>query len=158
MAVFAIERGVCAKNVTFHYSKLPYYTVNLFGEKIFGTHGDTCLKPGNPGNKIDVSGMYQQALSWNTARGVGGPFKMFFCGHVHAGSTSLLPCSTIITNSCLIPPTPFSLSIGLPDTRCGQYLIESVPGHIDGDQRFLTVDGAEKSKSNQGIIIGLDSH
>ena len=45
-----------------------------------------------------------------------------------------------MSNGCLIPPDPFAVSIGITENTCGQWLFESVKGHIVGDSRFVTVD------------------
>jgi hypothetical protein len=155
MVYFSVKKAVLAtgvKNVKFDISKRPYYTVQLFDSKGFFTHGDTVFKPGYPGKSINVNLLTQQAMRWNNARDVGGPFKLFVCGHVHFGSvTHMSGGVTCITNGCLVPPDPFAISIGSPDSSCGQYLFESVPGHVVGDLRYINVDGAEKGVSKNII-------
>src|ERR1017187_6999759 len=140
-------------NVKITIPKTPYYTVQLFNAKAFLTHGDTVLRPGNPGKSINVANLYQQVCKFNTARNIGGPFDIFCTGHIHVGSITNLPGGvTMITNGALVPPDNYSMSIGSPDNTCGQYLWESVPEHAVGDQRFIVVDGAEdKSKYNEII-------
>jgi hypothetical protein len=46
----------------------------------------------------------------------------------------------------------FPCSIAIPDTTCGQWLWESVPNHVIGDQTFIVVDGAEDNSSYNDII------
>ncbi len=152
----AVKRAVLATgvdNVEFEIGKKPYYVADLFGAKAFFTHGDTVLKTGYPGNKIDVSGLYHQICKWNSARNIEGPFSIFCVGHVHVGSLTNMPGGVVmITNGCLVPPGPHALSIGSPDVSCGQWLFESTPGHPVGDQRFINVDGAEKSAEYNKVI------
>jgi predicted MPP superfamily phosphohydrolase len=140
-------------NVKINIPKTPYYTVQLFDAKMFATHGDSVLRPGNPGKSINVANLYQQVCKFNTARNIGGPFDIFSVGHIHVGSITNLPGNvTMITNGALTPPDNYSVSVGYPDNTCGQYLWESVVGHAVGDQRFIVVDGAEdKSKYNDII-------
>lgn len=141
------------KNVTFDIGKRPYYVADLFGAKAFFTHGDTVLKPGYPGNKIDVSGLYHQICKWNSARNINGPFQVFAVGHVHFGSLTNMPGEVVmITNGCLVPPGPHALSIGAADVSCGQWMFESTPGHVVGDSRFINVAGAEKDPEYNKII------
>jgi hypothetical protein len=140
-------------NCKFFIPKTPYYICQMFDSKGLLTHGDTVLRPGYPGRNINVNGLMQQVLKWNSARGIGGPFQLYAVGHVHFGSITNLPGGIhMITNGCLVPPDSYALSIGAPDVTCGQYLFESVAGHVVGDQRFIVVDGAEKDSSYNSII------
>ena len=140
-------------NVNIHIGQRPYYIVEIFDKKGFITHGDTVLKPGYPGRSINVQGLYQQICKWNASRHIDGPFDMFAVGHVHFGSITNMPGNIVmLTNGCLVPPDPFALSIGSPDVSCGQYLIESVRGHIVGDQRFIRVDDADAVPEYNKVI------
>lgn len=132
-------------NVRVHIPMTPYTIEELAGGKAFWTHGDTVLKPGYPGKDIKVAQLYHQICRWNAARHIKGPFKLFGVGHVHFGSITNMPGGVVmLTNGCLVPPDPFAVSIGAPDVTCGQYLFESTPDHIVGDQRFIDVDDADK--------------
>lgn len=156
MIYVAVKTAILNSGVTnckFFIPKTPYYTVTIFDNKGFFTHGDTALFPGHPGHSINVNRLSQQVCKWNTARNIGGPFNIFGCGHIHVGSVINLPDGvTLITNGALVPPDPYSLSIGSPDNTCGQYIWESVEGHGVGDQRFIIVDGAEKDSKYNDII------
>lgn len=151
MALRQAVRGL--KNVEIRFDEKPYIVEQIFDQKAFWTHGDTVLKPGYPGRSINVAGLYQQICKWNTARHVKGPFKLFGVGHVHVGSLTNVPGGiAMLTNGCLVPPDPFALSIGSPDVTCGQYIFESTPGYICGDQRFVTVDDADNQPKYNSII------
>ena len=156
MIYIAIQNAVRASgisNVQFFNSKRPYYTVDVFGNRIFATHGDTVLNPGNPGKAIDSKGLYNQVCRWNAARNIKGPFKLFICGHIHMGSIVNLPSDvTILTNGCLVPPDSYALSIGIPDATNGQYLFESTKDYVCGDQRFVRVGDADLNPSYNRII------
>lgn len=151
----AVRRALLAAkaNVKFHIGKRPYIIEDLFDKKAFWTHGDTVLKPGYPGKNINVAGLYEQICRWNAARHIEGPFHLFGVGHVHFGSITNMPGGVVmLTNGCLVPPDPFSLSIGAPDVTCGQYMFESVRGHAMGDQRFINVDDAEDEPEYNKIV------
>ena len=126
MAYTAVRLAVFNSGITnckFYIPKTPYCTIDLFDAKMFTTHGDGVLKPGNPGRSINIAGLAQQVSKWNTARNIGGPFSVFAVGHVHSGSLTMLPGNvTMITNGCLVPPDAFSLSIGNPNNTCGRWL------------------------------------
>lgn len=156
MIYTAVKSAVLASgvnNCTFVIPMSPYYTVQLFDSKMFATHGDTVLRPGNIGRSINIDNLARQVTKWNAARNIGGPFQIFAVGHIHVGSVTNLPDGiTLVTNGCLIPPDAYSLAIGAPDNTCGQYLFETVEHHPVGDQRFIVVDGAEKHPKYNDII------
>lgn len=157
MVYIAVKQAALAsgvKNVIFNIGKRPYYTVQLFDNTGFFTHGDTVFKPGFPGKSIDTKGAFQQICRWNSTRDVGGPFHLFVTGHVHFGSITHMPAGVVMmTNGCLVPPDAYSLSIGASDVTCGQYLFESVEGHVVGDQRFIRVDDADTNSDYNNYIL-----
>ena len=142
-----------ASNVRVHIPLTPYTIEEIAGQKAFWTHGDSVLKPGYPGKDIKVADLHRQILRWNGARRINGPFKLFGVGHVHFGSITNMPGGVVmLTNGCLVPPDSFAISIGSPDVTCGQYMFESTPGHILGDQRFIDVDDADEEPAYNKII------
>jgi hypothetical protein len=153
LSVKAAIQAAGIANCKFIIPKTPYFTVQLFENKLFGTHGESVFRSGSVGNNINVKNLAQQVCKWNTSRSIGGPFAIFACGHIHVASITTLPDQvTMITNGALIPPDPYSISIGSPDNTCGQYMWESVEGHAVGDQRLIIVDGAEKRPMYNDII------
>lgn len=161
MVYYSLKRGLeaaGAANIKVNIGKRPYIIEELFDKKAFWTHGDTVLKPGYPGRSINVKDLYQQICRWNAARNVEGPFHLFGVGHVHFGSITNMPGEVVmLTNGCLVPPDPFSLSIGAPDVTCGQYMFESVRGYAMGDQRFINVDDADDRPELNKIITPYKS-
>jgi hypothetical protein len=146
-------RNSGTKNVEVHINKRPYQIVNVLGNKIFVTHGDTVIRTGFPGSQLNVSEAYKQILKWNNSKDAGGPFGLFVMGHVHTASTVRLPNNVVfMTNGCLVPPDAHSLSIGSPDVTCGFQLIESTQKHLVGDTRFITVESADKMPQYEKII------
>ncbi len=156
MIYYAIKMAVLNAGVTnckFFIPKTPYFIVPLFNNKLMGTHGDTVIKPGNPGKSINVADLAKQVCKWNTARNIGGPFQVYIVGHIHTGSITKLPGNiTMITNGCLVPPDAFALSIGNPDNTCGQWIFEATPDFPVGDSRFLSVDLADDKPKYNSII------
>lgn len=154
---FAIKMACSSlPNVKVHLSYKPYYEVKFFNQRGFFTHGDTVLQPGYPGKIIDVKSIRNQINEINAAliSKYGDKYNLFCVGHVHVGSLIHLPNSPVfMTNSCLIPPDPYAMSIGIMETKCGQWLFESVQNHIVGDNRFIDVDEhTDKDKSLDKII------
>jgi hypothetical protein len=156
MIYYSVKTAVLNSGVTnckFFIPKTPYYITPLFNNKLFGTHGDTVLKPGYPGKSINVASLAQQIAKWNSARNIGAPFQVYACGHIHTASMTVLPGNvTMITNSCLVPPDAYALSIGSPDNTCGQWIAESTESHAVGDSRLILVDEADKKPKYNDII------
>jgi hypothetical protein len=142
------------RNVRVEIPRTPYYTVDLFDNKGFFTHGDTVLSAGYPGGAINVKSLRGQINEWNNSRNAGGPFALFAVGHVHTGAIVNLPGGvTLVTNGCLCPSDSYSMSLGSPDISSGQYLIESVQGHAVGDTRFIRVDSEVDRDSSFDTIV-----
>jgi hypothetical protein len=134
--------------------RTPYYDCRIFDKLAFFTHGDTVMKPGNPGKSIDIESVRNQANRFNKLSKLGRPYDMFATGHVHIGSVTQLPEGQIfMTNGCLIPTDAYALSIGAPGVNCGQWIWESVEGFVVGDQRFVTVDQATDRDGRLDDII-----
>lgn len=145
-------------NVKFEIPLTPYYTWKAFDQIGFATHGDTVLNPGFPNRAIQVDSVTKQINSINAAAGKKGEeYSLFVVGHVHTGSQTYLGSgSVLMTNGCLIPPDPYAVSIGIFETSCGQWMFESVPGHIVGDSRFISVsDVNDKDESLDKIVAAF---
>lgn len=143
-------------NVKVHIPRTPYIEYAPFeGQRVYATHGDTCLDAGNPGKSINTTHLENQMLRINQGESARGlkPFGLFIVGHVHTGSLSHPATGDMLTNGCLIPPDPYSVSIGYTSTKNGQYLLESTPHRIVGDSRFLEVtQETDKDESLDALI------
>lgn len=150
-----LKHGVAhIKNITLEIPKTPYLTYKVFDKRIFGTHGDTVLNPGNPGQAIKVNALEQQINRINASLPDSEEYSVFFCGHVHVGSLVHLPNgSTLITNGCLIPSDSYGVSLGLFEITCGQTLFESVKGYAAGDYRFIYVDESTDKDASLDKIV-----
>lgn len=127
-------------NVEVEIPYTPYITYDSFGAKVFGTHGDTVINPGNPGKSINIESLRKQINEWNSRLSASERYQLFFVGHVHTASSVVLPNGVrFISNGCLVPPDSYSVASGY-NTTCGQWIWESVPGHVVGDMRFIVVD------------------
>ncbi len=152
------------KNVKFALPYTPYYLIDVLGHGIFGTHGDTVLNPGNPHKTINVGNISNQINKIVAAEANMGSLKpkIFVMGHVHIGADFNLPSDiTVVTNGCLIPPDPYSLSIGSFDAACGQQMFETTEEHPFGDHRYIRVnERTDLDSSLDGLILpfkGLDA-
>ncbi|WNM70295.1 metallo-dependent phosphatase [Myxococcus phage Mx1] len=157
---YAVKKAVeHLPNVKFNITLKPYITFESFGAKCFGTHGDTVLNPGYPGSVVNVKSLEQQINRINAALPNADEYKLFVLGHVHVGMLLHMGNGSIlITNGALIPSDQYSISIGLFENNCGQWMWESTPGYVVGDSRFITVNGStDKNEDLDSIIRPFES-
>lgn len=143
------------KNVTVRIPLEPYYVMDVLGSGVFATHGDTVLRPGNPGKSIDVGSVENQVNKLKAALdGDGVPLRLFLAGHVHVPSMVYVGNGeAFITNGALVPPNSFANSIGVLNSICGQTMWESVKGHVVGDYRLIQVDQTTDKDSSLDRVI-----
>lgn len=155
MLYYALKQSLChLKNVEVQVNYRPYYVYEAFGERTLVTHGDTVIRPGYPGKSINVGDVRKQINEFNGQLSDREKVRLFVVGHVHVGSITHLPNGAVfLSNGCLIPPDAYAQSIGCFDTANGQWLWESVPGHLVGDHRFITVSKDEDLNPELDKII-----
>lgn len=147
-------------NVKIHIPRTPHIEYSPFPhQRVYNTHGDTGLNAGNPGKNIDIGNMERQMLRINNGEVQRGerPFGLFVVGHVHIGTLTYLSCGDLITNGCLIPPDPYSISLTYTATKNGQQMWETTPARLVGDSRFLEVNEAtDLDASLDQLIVPWD--
>ncbi len=142
------------KNIKFNIPKTPYIVYEVFGKKIFITHGDNVLSVGNPSNNIKTGTLEDKINSINAALPDSEEYSVFIIGHHHVGScVHLSNGSVVITNGPLVPPNDFAISLGLFEAACGQYIFESVEGYPVGDIRYIKVGTLEDKNKELDKII-----
>jgi hypothetical protein len=142
-------------NVQVFIPRTPYCEWEVFGRRVYATHGDTNLNPGNPSRTVDVGNIYRQMTNINLAEFQAGrkQYEAFMCGHVHQGMHLPLPSGELVINPALIPIDGYTRGIGIANTKFGQVMFESTPEHVVGDLRFTFVDGEVfKDKSLDRVI------
>jgi predicted phosphodiesterase len=142
-------------NVDFHIPEFQVLSYNVCGQEVFATHGDTILKPGNPGKNINMAHLEHQISRINASLPDRREYKVFIVGHVHiASQTHLSSGAVLLTNGALIPADDFAVSNGILESHCGQWMFESVSGHPVGDSRLITVGSQDdKNVSLDKIIL-----
>lgn len=142
------------KNVKLFMPRTPYLTYEVFGKKIFATHGDTVFQPGYPGQNINVGQLENQLNRLNASLPDKQEYSAVVVGHVHTGNVTYLGNGSVfISNGALIPVDQYSIAIGIPESSCGQMMWESVPDHPVGDIRFIKVGKAQDEDENLDEII-----
>lgn len=152
MIYLAVKYAVATlPNVEIIIPYTPFYTYEALGKIGFVTHGDTVLDVGFPSSTIDIKKIRNQVNEWNAGD---VNHDLFLVGHVHCGSMVHLPSGPVfMSNGPLIPPDGYAISRGMNNTNCGQWLWESVEGHIVGDARFISVnENTDKDESLDKII------
>jgi hypothetical protein len=128
------------KNVKFHIPKTPFVFYHVFDHKVFITHGDNVLNPGNPGKSLNIKGLENQMNTINATLPDKDEVKVAIVGHTHVASVSELNSgTTLITNGCLEPISQFCASIGILEGRSSQTLFEMTPEYPVGDIRIIRV-------------------
>lgn len=143
-------------NVTVKIFYTPYYDYRLFDFMGFATHGDTVLKCGNPGSSINIRSIKNQINEINAAvfKKHKKHYSVFIEGHVHTASIVYLPNGVcFISNGCVTPPDHFATSIGILEQTRGQWIFESTPKYMVGDQRLIMVDESTDKDSSFDSII-----
>lgn len=127
-------------NVEFIIPKTPYVVYDVFGHKIFATHGDNVLKVGNPGKSINIANLENQINRINASMSDKEEVRVCIVGHTHCASVSNLNSGTVmITNGALPPVDQFTVSIGYLENRASQTVFEMTEEHPLGDIRFIRV-------------------
>lgn len=143
------------KNITFNIPKTPFNVFEVLGHKMFATHGDTVLKPGNPGKSLNIKSLEEQINRINASLKDQEEVEVVIVGHTHCSSVSNLNSGpTMITNGALPPADGFAVSIGFLENRASQTLFETTQDHAVGDIRFIRVGlKQDQDESLDKIII-----
>jgi hypothetical protein len=129
----------------------PFYTFPAFDKTGFVTHGDTVLDVGFPSSVIDIRKIRNQVNEWNAGD---QNHDLFLVGHVHCGAMVQIPSGPVfMSNGPLIPPDGYAISRGIAHTNCGQWIWESVEGHIVGDARYIRVDSSTDKDADLDKIV-----
>lgn len=142
------------KNVKFLIPKTPYIIYEVFGHKVFATHGDTVLNVGNPGKSLNIKNIENQINQINSSMTDKEEIKVVIVGHTHCSSVSNLNSgTTLITNGALPPTDDYAVSLGYLENRASQTLTEMTQAYAVGDIRFIRVDGETDKNSSLDKII-----
>lgn len=137
------------KNVTFDIPRTPYLIYEVFGRKVFCTHGDTVFNAGSPSKKIATEPLETRVNRINAALKDIEGLAIVIVGHLHvAAMTELQNRAVLITNGAAVPPNPYAVSLGILDCACSQWLFESVEGQPLGDARLLRIPASVDSDSS----------
>lgn len=156
---FAVKKTLSAyKNIEFVIPKTPYVLYEVFGNKVFATHGDNVLKSGNPGKNLNIASMENQINRINSSYKDQEEIRVAIVGHTHCASVSNLNSGAVmITNGCLPPVDQYTVSIGFVENRASQTLFEMTEAHPVGDIRFIRVGlNTDNDKELDKVIIPFE--
>lgn len=157
--VYYAVKSACRRleNVDFNQPITPWVDYLSQGHRVFATHGDTVLNPGNPGQNIQVRSLENQINKLNATLKDREEYRIAVMGHVHQAMVTQLPNGCyVITNGALTPPNGFAQSIGILEAPQVQVLWESTRDYPVGDFRFISVGKPDK-KSKILPFTGLES-
>lgn len=143
-------------NVEVKLFQTPFYIWESYGMYGMGTHGDTVVSTGQPSRSIEVRSLETQIHKINAARQEAGDprISLFVGGHVHSLNVHLSSTGEyVVTNGCLVPPDPFSISNGQFGEICAQSIFESVPRFIMGDFRAVIVGRKQDADASLEKIV-----
>lgn len=144
-AVKSSCRGL--RNVSFDQPLTPWVDYHAQGHRVYATHGDGNLNPGNPGNTIDTKSLENQTNKINASLKDREEYKIFAVGHVHQAMVTQLPNGAyLITNGAQVPPGGFAQSIGIMEAPTAQVMWETTDEHPVGDFRFIAARPCKDSR------------
>jgi hypothetical protein len=138
------------KNVSWDIPKAPWCVIPVFDKWMLQTHGDTELKLGPPGKQ---AALYEVALNqMNSNMTYGHHIDLLVNGHFHEPFVMRFKRGAALVNGALVPANGHAQAQGY-DTACGQYIFESTPGFILGDERFIEVGPTQDGDASLSKVI-----
>ena len=138
------------KNVTWDIPFRAVAIVDLHGQILGVTHADTELKLGDPDTKAKEN--FGTLSRVNSTNMYGVHFDGWVFGHYHKGRFQPgLP--SVLWNGALVPPNGHARTSGYINDVQGQWIWESVEGHLFGDVRFINVGPEQDNDERLGKLI-----
>lgn len=134
-------------NVSFDLPFQAIGKVDLHGQYILLTHGDTEVKLGDPDTKARENAAQLDRINSTLLYGV--PFARGAAGHYHKARFN----PWWIFNPALVPPNGHARTSGYIGEPCGQTIWEAVEGYPVGDMRAVFVGEAQDRDERLGKLI-----
>lgn len=138
------------QNVTW---SLPFRAVSIIemhGQYLGLSHGDTEIKLGDPDTKAMANAAILDKI--NSTRIYGVEFAGWCFGHFHKARFHARQ-PKVLYNGPLVPPNGYARTAGYIGEECGQWMFEAVEGHIIGDLRFVSLGPDVARDERLGEII-----
>lgn len=141
------------RNVTFEIPESPFVIYGVQGHQVMQSHGDTVVKVGNPGKKVNTGLLNDQVNIVNTSELTAKKISMLCVGHVHVPTVQTLQSGCgLVVNGCLSGTDPFAQSIGIFASNPTQILVETTERYPIGDVRMIQLRGADLESRYDSII------
>lgn len=138
------------KNTRCHLPLRAASLIDVYGMTMADTHSDTEILIKSPTRNLEANLLELQKI--NATRALGRKIDAWNMGHWHY--PILAPGDpTMVYNGALIPPDGHARSMGYISAACGQWIYESVPGHIVGDARLVTVGPEQDADASLDAIL-----
>lgn len=138
------------RNVKWHIDFRAVSAIDLHGQWLLLTHGDTELKLGHPDTAAAKNAASFDRV--NSTRIFGHEFDAVAIGHYHTPRYHPRRPREI-WNGALVPPNGYARAEGHIAEPCGQWIWEAVEGYPVGDLRFVEVGRAQDQDEKLGTII-----
>lgn len=140
-------------NVTFNQPLSAWITYEAQGHKMYATHGDTHLNPGNPGKSVNIDRVQNNINKINASLKDTDEYKVFICGHVHLPLVTNLPNGAyLVINGALTPPDSYAQSLNILESKQVQVLFETTSEYPVGDFRFIDASQSYNNPELDKII------
>lgn len=137
-------------NVKFEMPFQAVSVIDLWGQKLGLSHGDTEVKLGNPDTQASANSAALDRI--NATRLYGCEFAAWAFGHFH--QPRYQPRNPrVVYNGALVPPNGHARGAGYIGEPCGQFMWEAVEGYPVGDLRFIEVGPAQDHDEKLGLLI-----
>jgi hypothetical protein len=138
------------RNVSWSIPMRAVSIVDLYGQNLLVTHGDTEVRLGDPDTKAERNAAELDKI--NATRIYGVEFAAACFGHFH--KPRYIPGNVkVIHNGALIPPPGYARTAGWIREGCVQFLWEAVEGYAVGDVRPISVGRAQDRDERLGTIV-----
>jgi hypothetical protein len=138
------------RNTTFHLPFRAVSLIDLHGQNLLMTHGDTEIKLGHPDGAAKSNA--RELDRCNATNLFGQTFTAAAFGHFHSGRV-IYGDVIQMWNGALVPPNGHARASGYIGEAMGQLLWEAVEGFPVGDVRFIKVGAAQDNDEQLGKII-----
>jgi len=138
------------KNTTFDIPFRALSLVEIQGNTLLFTHGDTEIKIGDPDTQSRAN--QGHLLTLRESGEIEGTFQGACFGHFHKARLQMgkIPC---LFNAALVPPNGYARTEGYVSEKTGQWYFESERGNLFKSVEFLEVSRETDRDSSLGDLL-----
>jgi hypothetical protein len=139
------------KNIQFHFQKTPWADFEVLGHRVYLSHGDTVIEPGNVSDNININKLSHAINKLNAMERK--KYEVVMLGHVHTPLYLSLKGVKLVINGTGSGSDGYAQSIGHGfHSEAVQTLFEVTPDYAVGDYRQIHLDDADEIVHYNTII------